>query len=188
MYKTILLPLLSIFILCLSSCKKEVLPKPQAYLALDYPKATYKGFVDSINGYSFQKNDLASVKKTSSNSLEVHYPEMKATIFINYKPVDNNLDLLLKDAQKLTYEHFIKADQIIEHPFENPENDLTGILYEIEGNAATNVQFYATDSQKNFLVASLYFYAKPNFDSIYPAKEYLHKDMVNILESLQWNN
>ncbi|MHC5352854.1 gliding motility lipoprotein GldD [Myroides sp. LJL115] len=188
MYKTILLPLLSILTLSLSSCKKEVLPKPQAYLALDYPKATYHGFKDSINGFSFQKNDLALIKKPYPNSLEVHYPQMKATIFLNYKPINNNLDFLLKDAQKLTYEHFIKADQIIEHPFEIPENNLSGILYQIEGNAATNVQFYATDSQKNFLVASLYFYAKPNFDSIYPAKEYLHNDMVNILESLQWNN
>jgi hypothetical protein len=42
---------------------------------------------------------------------------MKATIYLTYKPVNNNINVLLRDAQKLTYEHVIKADDILEQPF-----------------------------------------------------------------------
>jgi hypothetical protein len=45
---------------------------------------------------------------------------MKATIYLTYKPVNNNL-IALKDAQKLTFEHVIKADDILEQPYLNPE-------------------------------------------------------------------
>jgi gliding motility-associated lipoprotein GldD len=45
------------------------------------------------------------------------------------------------------------------------------MFYQVDGNAATNSQFYATDSTKHFLTA-VYFYAKPNFDSIMPAASY----------------
>ncbi len=188
MYRKNIFPLLflAILVTLVSSCKKDALPKPQAYLALEYPQQVYKSYHDSTLGFSFEKNDMAQVSKKDNHSLELYYPQMKATIFMNYKAVDNNLDILLSDAQKLTYEHFIKADQILEHPYINPQTNTSGMLYDVQGNAATNVQFYATDSTKNFLVASLYFYTIPNFDSILPAKQYLHKDMITILETLEW--
>jgi gliding motility-associated lipoprotein GldD len=60
------------------------------------------------------------------------------------------------------------------------------MFYNVTGNAATNTQFYITDSTKHFMVGSLYFYAKPNYDSIFPAIEFIKKDMVKIMESTQW--
>jgi hypothetical protein len=33
---------------------------------------------------------------------------------------NNNINVLLRDAQKLTYEHVIKADDILEQPYLNP--------------------------------------------------------------------
>lgn len=171
----------------LTSCKEETTPKPDAFLALEYPQQEYITYHSNAN-YQFAQNKWANIKEGKKNSLEIHYPQMKATIFLNYKPVENNLNLLLKDAQKLTYEHFVKADEIIEQPFVNPDAKAYGVFYDVKGNAATNVQFYATDSVKNFLVASLYFYAKPNYDSILPATDYVKKDMRRIMESLEWVN
>lgn len=171
----------------LTSCKEESTPKPDAFLALEYPQQEYITY-SSNDHYQFAQNKWANIKEAKKNSLEIHYPQMKATIFLNYKPVENNLNLLLKDAQKLTYEHFVKADEIIEQPFVNPDSKTYGIFYDVRGNAATNVQFYATDSVKHFLVASLYFYAKPNYDSILPATDYVKKDMRRIMESLEWGN
>ncbi|MEC4115517.1 gliding motility lipoprotein GldD [Myroides phaeus] len=177
-----------LFLLTLfASCKEETTPKPNAFLALEYPTQEYSTYVSNSN-YQFDQNKWAQIKEGKKNSLEIHYPQMKATIFLNYKPVENNLNLLLKDAQKLTYEHFVKADEIVEQPFVNPNAKAYGIFYDVKGNAATNVQFYATDSVKNFLVASLYFYAKPNYDSILPATDYVKKDMRRIMESLEWVN
>lgn len=173
-------------LLMLGSCKKETTPRPNAYLALQYPKPEYQSYENSYHHFTFDLNKNASVKEVKSTAFEVHYPQMKATVFMNYKTVDNNLDALLKDAQKLTYEHFIKADEIIEQPYLNEEDRVFGMFYHVGGNAATNVQFYATDSVKNFVVASLYFYAKPNFDSILPASHYIQQDMRKMLESLRW--
>ena len=111
---------------------------------------------------------------------------MKATVHLTYKPVDNNIDLLLRDAQKLTYEHVIKADDILEQPYINPNGKVYGMFYRVSGNAATNAQFYATDSVRHFVAGSLYFYAKPNFDSIMPAASYIRDDMQRIMETLRW--
>ena len=88
--------------------------------------------------------------------------------------------------QKLTYEHVIKADDILEQPFINDKKKVYGMFYQVGGNAATNAQFYATDSTKNFITGSVYFYAKPNFDSILPAAKYLQDDMRRIMETLEW--
>ena len=75
---------------------------------------------------------------------------MKATIYLTYKPVNNNINKLLRDAQKLTYEHVIKADDILEQPYINSTNKVYGMFYQVDGNAATNSQFYVTDSTQTF--------------------------------------
>jgi gliding motility-associated lipoprotein GldD len=87
---------------------------------------------------------------------------------LTYKPVNNNINVLLRDAQKLTYEHVIKADDILEQPYLNPAKKVYGMFYQVD-NATS--QFYATDS--NEVTGSVYFYAKPNFDSIMPAASYI---------------
>jgi gliding motility-associated lipoprotein GldD len=111
---------------------------------------------------------------------------MKGSIYINYKPVNGNLDKLLLDAQKLSYEHVVKADGIYEEPIVNEAYKVFGMYYEVKGNAASQSQFYATDSTKHFVTGSLYFYVKPNYDSILPAAVYLQKDIRKIIESLRW--
>ena len=61
------------------------------------------------------------------------------------------------------------------------------MLYEVGGNAASQSQFYLTDSTNHFVTGSVYFFSKPNYDSIYPASEYLKKDIRHLMESLRWN-
>lgn len=91
---------------------------------------------------------------------------MKATIYLTYKPVENNIDLLLGDAQRLTYEHVVKAANIVEQPFLNEDQGVYGMFYEVGGDAASQSQFYVTDSTKHFLTGAIYFRTKPNADSI----------------------
>ena len=126
------------------------------------------------------------LKDKGNCNFEINYPKMKATIYLSYKPVQNNINSLLKDAQKLTYEHVIKADDILPKLFVNKKDKVYGMFYEVNGNAATNAQFYVTDSTKHFIDCSVYFYAKPNFDSIMPAVSYIKNDMQNLMESLRW--
>ncbi|AOW09088.1 gliding motility lipoprotein GldD [Flavobacterium gilvum] len=167
------------------SCKKDVLPKPASYLRLDYPEAEYVTF-KSHCPFEFDQNSKAIVKEDKDCGYSITYPKMKATIYLTYKPVNNNMKQLLRDAQKLTYEHVIKADDILEQPYINPEKKVYGMFYQVDGNAATNSQFYVTDSVKHFVTGSVYFYAKPNFDSIMPAVSYVKNDMQRLMETLKW--
>ncbi|NNE03017.1 MAG: gliding motility lipoprotein GldD, partial [Eudoraea sp.] len=100
--------------------------------------------------------------------------------------VEQNLNTLLVDAQKLSYEHVGKADNILEQRFVNEEADVYGMFFEVKGNAASQAQFYVTDSTNHFVTGALYFYAKPNYDSIYPAAMYIQNDIRRIMESLTW--
>jgi gliding motility-associated lipoprotein GldD len=167
------------------SCKNDVIPKPSSYLRLDYPEAKYVHFENDCP-FSFDMNEAAIIKGKPNCSFEISYPKMKATLYLSYKPVNGDVKLLLKDAQKLTYEHVIKADDILEQPYLNPDKKVYGMFYHVNGNAATNAQFYVTDSTKHFLDCSVYFYAKPNFDSIMPATSYIKNDMRVLMETLKW--
>ena len=171
--------------LSVGSCKDDVLPKPAAQLRLDYPMARYMEFAAGCP-FTFDVNSDAIVKVQSNCNLTIDYPRMKATVFLTYKAVDGNINTLLSDAQKLTYEHVIKADDIVEQPFLNRDDNVYGMFYEVNGNAATNGQFYATDSIRHFIDCSVYFYAKPNFDSVMPAASYVKNDMQRIMETLRW--
>ena len=167
------------------SCKNEVVPKPASQLRLDYPIAKYAQFSNHCP-FEFEINEEAVIKEDKNCGFSIQYPKMKATIYLTYKTVDGNLKDLLKDAQKLTYEHVIKADDILEQPYVNPNKKVYGMFYRVDGNAATNSLFYATDSIKHFVTGSIYFYAKPNFDSIMPAASYVKNDMQRLLETLKW--
>lgn len=183
-----LLYALSFFAIAFTACKRDVLPKPDAYLRLSYPRAHYKKCsTNSIaHAFEFDKNTISNLKVGENGAILLEYPKMKATLYLSYKSVNGNLNALLKDAQKLTYDHVVKADGIIEQPFANTTDNVYGMFYEVGGNAATNAQFYVTDSTQHFLVGAVYFYAKPNFDSIYPATEYIKNDMRKIMESVRW--
>ena len=166
-------------------CKNEVLPKPSAQLRLDYPEAEYAHFENECP-FTFNMNADAVIRQKGNCDFEINYPKMKATVYISYKPVKSDLNALLRDAQKLTYEHVIKADGITEQPFVNYDDKVFGMFYQVNGNAATNAQFYVTDSTRHFIDCSVYFYARPNFDSIMPAASYIKNDMQELMESLKW--
>lgn len=183
MFPKLLVPI--VILLLLSACAEDTLPKPRALLRLDYPEGNMLR-MESSCPYTFEYNELALPEAKQDCGLNLNYPMMKGSIFITYKPVQDNLRQLLTDAQKLSYEHVAKADNIVEQPFVNEADKVYGMFYEVRGNAASQAQFYATDSTSHFVTGSLYFYARPNYDSIYPAAIYLQKDIRRIMETLRW--
>lgn len=175
---------LLIIVLAFAACKDNVYPKPKAMLRLEYSKPELKTF--ETDQFTFEYNEMAKVKIKNGNSLTVEYPDMKGAIFINYRKVEDNLDKLMIDAQKLSVEHAKKADDMKRKVYENEERKVYGFFYEVVGNAASQAQFFATDRDSHFVTGSLYFETRPNYDSIYPASAYLQNDMGRIMETLQW--
>ncbi|WP_224488553.1 gliding motility lipoprotein GldD [Robertkochia flava] len=167
------------------SCADPAVPKPKAMLRLEYPEAVYEK-TNLPCPFRFEKNIAAEISGQRQCSFVMEYPQMNANIFFTYKPVNGDLDMLLRDAQKLTYEHVVKADNITEQPFVNPQNKVYGMFYNLQGNAASQAQFYLTDSLNHFVTGSLYFKAKPNYDSVLPAAQYLEKDMRKVMETFGW--
>ena len=166
-------------------CKDDPIPKPRAMLRLDYPAQAYR-LMESECPYTFEYNQMAIPELQGTCNLVLDYTDMKGSIYLTYKPVEGNIRELLSDAQKLSYEHVVKADNILEQPYVNAEDKIYGMFYEVKGDAASQSQFYVTDSVRHFVTGSLYFYAKPNYDSILPAAVYMQRDIRRIMESLRW--
>jgi len=175
------------FGLLLLGCAEDAIPKPQGYLRLEYPIAKYETFEGDCP-FTFGKNIYSQIKFKKDCDLNIEYPNMKSTVFLSYKQINNNLDALLKDAQRITYQHTKKAETILEQPFVNPDQKVYGMFYEVGGNAASATQFYLTDSIKNFVTGSVYFNTKPNADSLLPASEYIKNDIRLLIESFQWKS
>lgn len=174
-------------LLSMIACKDEVLIKPSAQLRLQYAAPDY-GLVITDCPYSFEKNAQAKLEVKSRCGMNLSYSQMKATVYLTYQKVENgNLPSLLSDAQKLTYDHTVKANEIFEQPRVDSVNQVYGMFYMINGDAATQSQFYVTDSLNHFVTGALYFESKPNFDSLYPAVVYLRNDIRRIMESISWN-
>ncbi|WP_090120278.1 gliding motility lipoprotein GldD [Lutibacter oricola] len=171
--------------LLLFSCGNDPIPKPKSYLKLEYPVNSYKK-MDLQKAYSFEVSKYTQVNTRDNGWAKIEYPELKATIHITYRPVDNNLNEILKEVEKLTFEHTIKADAINSVPYENFKKKVYGKLYNVEGDVATNLQFRVTDSVNHVLSGALYFYVKPNYDSILPAINYIEKDIKHLVETLEW--
>ena len=176
--------------LLIYSCGGEVIPKPKGYLRLEYSEAIYDT-LDNSCPYTFEKNKLAVVKRVRKQKdcwFNLEYPNQRATIYLSYYHVNNNLDSLLRDAQNLTQEHTKKADAIKPEEYINSTRKVYGMIYKVTGNAASNTQFYVTDSVSNFLMGSVYFNSRPNYDSILPASNYLRNDVIHIIETINWRN
>ena len=187
MYQTIRTVFIIILVTVLSSCGNiEVQPKPQAKLALQYPSPDYTKLDKDNCPFNFEINSYARVLAKNDCSMKIEYPFMEATVYMDYVPVKDNLRALLIDGQKLSFSHNRMADVIDDKIYINPDKSVYGMMYSIEGNAASNVQFYLTDSVQNFVTASLYFDRAPNYDSIYPAIDYIKIDMRKMMESMDW--
>lgn len=186
------LGLLVIVLLCVA-CGSDPIPKPKGMLRLEYPNPKYIE-VNTQLPFTFERNvisdpvsELKIARDEKSVGIDVTYPGLKGTIFLTYKKVDDsNLEALLVDAQNMTLKHTQKADEIEGNLYENPIDKVYGMFYEVGGNAASQSQFYVTDSINHFITGSLYFYAKPNYDSILPAAHYLKRDIQHLMETISW--
>jgi len=180
--------LLFVFILSLSSCVDEnPNPKPFAYLRIDFPKAEYLSLAIECP-YTFEYSNQAKIiiKDQDKCWINIYYPKNKATIYLTYVALDDNLKEQLDQTQQLTYEHQIKANRIDRIPFEIDSSSVFGLEYRLEGDVASNVQFYLTDSTSNFIRGALYFEAYVNSDSLKPVVEYIDQDIQHLINTFHW--
>ncbi|WP_430815808.1 gliding motility lipoprotein GldD [Carboxylicivirga sp. RSCT41] len=184
------LVLLAFVLLGFESCKQHHTPKPRGYFRISFPEKEYVLF-DGSHPYQFEYPKYAKVVPDTSVNAEtfwvnIHFKELNGQIHISYKKIEDNFNQLMEDSRKLAYKHTIKADAINERMFYDEINGVTGVLYEIKGDAASPMQFFATDSLNHFIRGSLYFNAIPNQDSLAPVINFVHQDVIQLMETLRW--
>ncbi|MCT7904957.1 gliding motility-associated lipoprotein GldD [Candidatus Ornithobacterium hominis] len=170
------------------SCSRgKELPKPFGHLRLAYAEPRFSNF-EKPCAFKFQVADFSQIKNKERNcSFDIYYPRLKATIYLTYEPINQNLNALIDDAEKSVYEpHTSRASYIKPQLIIRPNEKVYGTLYELGGNAALNYQFHLTDSTQHFLRGALYFNAYPNPDSLAPAKDYMLKNIQHLMETLEW--
>lgn len=172
----------------LAGCGKRTQALEYGYYRIDLPKAAYHTYAEGLP-YTFELSDYAKVTPLDDEPywMNIDYPAWNATIHCSYKSLKNcALRDVAEDTRTLVYRHAIRADAIAEDYFENDAHRTYGVLYEIEGNAASSVQFFVTDSVRHFVRGSLYFNNLPNADSIAPVNAFIRSDIRHMMETLTW--
>ena len=149
------------------------------YWRIFVPETCYRTFNENGYPYSFDYSCYAQVKELKNRQekywLNLHYTDFNVDVHCTYLPVEGNLRSLSDDAQAFIYKHASMASGIPEQGYENPDEKIYGVYYELEGNTASPLQFYVTDSTSNFFRVSVYFNCPPKEDSLAPVLNFLRK-------------
>jgi len=179
-----------ILLLLSVSCKDTYTPKPAGYLKVTYPEKEYLLYNDQ-EFYQFEIPAYARVvidsgPRSEKGWVNLTIPQLNGTIHLSYKPVDDQLTVLITDSRELVYKHTVKAHGIEETPFIQRDQNRFGMIYDLKGDVASAVQFFITDSTEHFLRGSLYFNCRPNRDSLNPVIDFLREDIIHMIETTQW--
>jgi gliding motility-associated lipoprotein GldD len=195
MKKTIIfLPLLIAATCIVVSCNSEYTLKPKGYFKIDLPKHEYQVFNKEGYPYTFEYPVYASISQDTSffedNDtpywINITFPSFNGKIYMSYKEVGKtDLNKLVNDAFTMTYKHTSKATEINDSLMKT-EAGLTGVWFNVGGNAATAKQFFVTDSVMHFLRGALYFDTTPNEDSLSIVNSFLQEDMKHLINTLRW--
>ena len=176
------------------SCKESYRPRDRAYPRFDLPEPNYRLY-DENHPFRFEVSDQAIVYNDSDRLTEPHwvnikYPALSAEVQLTYKSLNQDMRLLnehVEDARKLINKHNIKAYGIEESKIRTAAGQ-NAVVFSLTGQVPTQFQYYTTDSSRHFLRGALYFRIATANDSLAPAIRYISKDMIHLLNTLQWKN
>ncbi|MGL4347730.1 MAG: hypothetical protein ACRCR9_06595 [Chitinophagaceae bacterium] len=195
-----------------SACYEQYNPKPKGYFKIDFPEKSYQLFNNPKYPYSFEYPSYATILRDTSYFNEssqnpywinIFFPNFKAMIYISYMKIGtssiykikkkgiyqdslgtNSLKELLLKSYALAYKHTYRATHIQDSVFTFSQG--RGSFFKIEGETATQYQFFVTDSSKNYLRGVLYFEATPNEDSLGVVNEFIKQDMLHLIKTIRW--
>ena len=174
----------------LSSCMRPAQPRPYGYFRIDVPSYGYRQTDLPNYPFRFEYADIAyidtRVEMAEPYWLDIVYPTLNARIHCSYKPVERNLGKLTDESIRFVFDHATKADAIPEQGYTNEAERVYGVYYDLQGNTASPVQFFLTDSTRHFFRAALYYNVIPNADSLAPVNEFVRRDIHHMIESFRW--
>lgn len=174
-----------------SACNETYTPKPRGFFRITFPKHEYRKYDAGDCPYSFEIPVYANVSAYHDSTSQpcwkyILFPRFNAEIFLSYLPVKGgDAQQYFEDARTLAYKHAVKADAIDETIL-HAGPGVTGMIYDIGGAAASSVQFFVTDSTRNFIRGALYFNVPPQPDSLAPVVAFLRSDIERMMLTTTW--
>lgn len=183
-----------LIVLCFIGCNnQDYSPKPKAFHRIDFPEKKFAQAELSGCPYLFEMPAYSKVVDDNSRNAKkcwknIVFPQFNAQLHLSYYPITRNstLDQLTEDARAFVFKHTTKATAIDQQKIAHSDPYTTGLAYTIQGNTASNYQFYITDSKSHYLRGALYFNEKPNLDSIQPVLDYLKSDIQHLISTIRW--
>lgn len=197
-----------------SACNSVYTSKKKGYYNIDLPVHKYVLFDKENFPYSFEYPVYGNIMQDSTYFdsspenpywINIDFPQWDARIFLSYKIIGgkvtykvkqpngnykdsfaiNVFDKMVNDAFNLTNKNEVIATSIKDSVFKT-KNNITGILFNVGGNAATSSQFFMSDTSRHFLRGALYFNSTPNADSVRPVQDFLKADISHLINSFKW--
>jgi gliding motility-associated lipoprotein GldD len=190
--------LLLFAVVAFTACEENTaVPRPRAYPRVVYPKKEYAPFNEGYCDFTFDLPKYARVdhdtmffneKAKSDCWFNILVPGLNAKIYCSYYPISDRKDFdgLVKDAYEMTNKHNIKASFIEELPIHRKEDHVHGVVFNVEGPAASSYQFFLSDSTRHFLRGALYFNTQARPDSLAPVVAFMKTDLDRLVRTLKW--
>jgi len=195
-----IIPILIIALLFFAACgdSHDYSPKPRGYFRIVLPKKAYREYVSNYP-FTFQYPTYAVMEKDTQTRithsllnmnqlLNMQFPQLNGTLHLSYETITSKkvFDELVEDAHKFAFKNTVKATDIDQGNISIPAHKVYGIYYTIGGNAASSVQFFLTDSVKNYMRGALYFNTEPRLDSIQPVLTFVKQDINVMIATFKW--
>jgi len=178
------------------SCSSDYSPKPRGYHHIELPEPVYNDFVEN-NSFMFSisnqtlveelKDTPEGMKEKNGTGFNLNYPRLNAKIYCSYFRINKpDFPAFMEESNQMVYDREKRASGVKETEYNHPEQKVYGLIYEIQGDAISPIQFVVSDSARAFFRGALFFNTYYNKDSIAPVLAYINKDIQVLIESFQW--
>lgn len=179
--------------LTITSCNNDdYSPKPRGFHRIIFPEKIYTQRETGCP-YSFEipKYSNLAVDKSSNSKpcwKNLDFPQFNARLHLSYFEIGPNstFEQLTEDVRTFAFKHTAMASAIEQQVISLPEHNVYGLEYHIQGNTASNYQFFISDKSKHYLRGALYFNEKPHLDSIQPVLKFIEEDIAHLINTSKW--
>lgn len=192
-----------ISLLLLVACGEEEelpIPKPRTYPKVVYPERNMTKLDKDFCEFTFEhpdymtfEQDTTLITKDAKHScwFNLHLKSLNGVVHFTYTDISGdsleyNLYNIYKDAYFFFNKHNQKTTGKEDLAVAKEEDNVYGVLFNIEGHVACPFQVVLTDSTQHAILASLYFHSRPDPDSMAPVIEFVKKDIAHLVTTFEW--
>jgi len=175
------------------SSRTDYTPKPRGYFRIEPPVPSYVSLPLDELPYSFNISSEVTVELPPVGDpvgwINLAYPSLGAKIYCSYIPIrKGDLHTVMEESRSLVIRQSRNVQSITEQAYDNDLLKVYAVLFQLEGNTPSPIQFTVTDSATRFFRGALYYNRVSNIDSLAPVTQYVKADIMELIQSFSWQN